>query len=91
MEDIKNNNHKVIIENREKIVISGVVDVESFDEKEIFVYTTEGQIVLSGEDFKINRLSVDTGDVEVEGYISELKYTGADKSAGGSIWSKIFK
>lgn len=91
MEDIKNNNHKVIIENREKIMISGVVDVESFDEREIFVYTTEGQIILSGEDFKINRLNVDTGDVEVEGYINEFKYTGADKSQGGGIWSKIFK
>ena len=91
MEDLKNNNHKVIIENREKITISGAVDVESFDEREISVYTTEGAVVLYGDDFKINRLNVDSGDVEIEGYINEFKYTGADKSEGGSIWSKIFK
>ena len=90
MDEIKNI-HKVIIENREKIVISGVSDVESFDEREIVLYTLEGAIELIGDSFKINMLNVETGEVEIEGYINELKYTGADKTEKGGFWGRIFK
>ena len=90
MEEVKGV-HKVIIENREKIFISGVSDVESFDERGIVLYTLEGAIELVGEEFKINMLNVETGDVEIEGYIRELKYTGADKIEKGGFWGRIFK
>lgn len=90
MEDIKKE-HKISVENREKISISGVIDVESFDENEIILYTTDGAVNLFGEEFKINKLNVDSGDVEIEGFINEIKYTGEDKSEKGGFWSKIFR
>ncbi len=83
--------HKIIIEDREKITISGVSDVENFDEREITLYTVDGAIQLFGEDFKINKLNVETGDVEIEGYITEVKYTGVDKTDKGGFWGKIFR
>ena len=93
MDDKKNDiksTHSVVINQRENIKISGIVDVESFDEGEIVLYTSEGGIVLLGEDFKINKLSVDTGELEIEGYLNEIKYTNSIQS-GGNFWSKIFK
>lgn len=89
MEEIKKE-HKIIIENREKVIITGVEDVESFDDGEIIMYTADGVLNLVGDSFKINKLSVETGEAEVEGYLSEVKYSGNDKSGGG-FWSKIFR
>ncbi len=85
-----NKPQNILIEDRENIKVSGVTDVESFDESEIILYTTNGGIILSGNDFKINRLSVETGEVEIEGYLNELKYSDVEKSGSG-FWSKIFK
>ena len=93
MDDKKNDiksAHCVVINQRENVKISGIVDVESFDESEIVLYTSEGGIILIGEDFKINKLSVDTGEVEIEGYLNEIKYTNSIQSCG-NFWSKIFK
>ncbi len=83
--------HKIVIEDREKIMITGISDVESFDEREIIIYTTEGVLNLFGEDFKINRLNVEAGDIEIAGYITEIKYTGAEKGDGGGFWNKLFR
>lgn len=93
MDERKNDNkpfHSITINQRETINVSGVEDVESFDENEIILYTSEGGIILSGEEFKINRLSVETGDVEIQGFVNEIKYTNSTQSGGG-FWSKIFK
>lgn len=90
MDEVRRN-HKITIENREKITITGICDVENFDEREITLYTIDGAIQLFGEDFKINKLNVESGDVEIEGYIVEVKYTGADKTEKGGFWGKIFR
>ena len=82
--------HSILIDERERIKVSGVTDVESFDENEITLYTSGGGVVFIGEDFKINRLSVESGDVEIEGYVNEIKYTNSTQSTSG-FWSKIFK
>ena len=82
--------HSILIDERERIKVSGVTDVDSFDENEIILYTSDGGVVLSGEDFKINRLNVESGDVEIEGFINEIKYTNLTQTSGG-FWSKIFK
>lgn len=93
MEEKKNelkSAHSILIDEREKIKVSGVTDVDSFDENEIILYTSDGGVVLSGEDFKINRLNVESGDVEIEGFVNEIKYTNLTQTSGG-FWSKIFK
>ena len=93
MEEKKNelkSAHSILIDEREKIKVSGVTDVDSFDENEIILYTSDGGVVLSGEDFKINRLNVESGDVEIEGFVNEIKYTNLTQTSSG-LWSKIFK
>lgn len=82
--------HNLIMENRAKLSVSGVEDVESFNEEEIVLHTQMETLVVTGEDLKINKLSVDTGEVAIEGAINCLKYvtTSRDK---GSFLSRIFK
>lgn len=83
----------VILENREKLTISGVLDVLSFDDQIVIVETELGLLTVKGENLRINKLSIDTSEVIVEGDIASLVYSenkGTDKTKG-SLISKIFK
>ena len=57
----------LILENREKLTITGVVDVLSFDDQIVIVETQLGLLTVKGEDLRINKLSIDTSEVIVEG------------------------
>lgn len=82
----------LILENRHKLNISGVVDVISFDDQVVMVETELGLLTVKGENIRINKLSLDTAEVIVEGDISYLSYSEktVDKSKSNII-SKIFK
>ena len=83
----------LILENREKLSISGVKDVLSFDDQVVMVDTDLGLLTVKGENIRINKLSLDTSEVIVEGDISYLAYSNKEqeKIKGGSLISKIFK
>ena len=83
----------LILENREKLSISGVLDVLSFDDQVVMVETELGLLTIKGENLKINKLSIDTSEVIVEGDINSLSYSEKDlnKDKAGSFISKIFK
>lgn len=83
----------VILENREKLTISGVLDVLSFDDQIVILETDLGLLTVKGENLRINKLSLDTTEVIVEGTITNLSYSekNLDKKSGGSIIGKIFK
>ena len=83
----------LILENRGKLSISGVIDVLSFDDQVVMVETELGLLTVEGENIRINKLSIDTSEVIVEGDISYLAYSDKeiDKNKGGSILNKIFK
>ena len=81
--------HNVIIENRSKVNISGVKDVDSFNENEIVVITAKGTLVISGSGLHIERLSVESGDVKVEGVVNLLEYEDAAEKKDG-FFSRLF-
>lgn len=82
----------LVLENREKLSISGVLDVLSFDDQVVIVETELGLLNVKGENLRINKLSIDTSEVVVEGEICSLSYSekNLDKK-GGSLIGKIFK
>lgn len=83
----------LILENRGKLSISGVLDVLSFDDQVVILETELGLLTVKGENIRINKLSIDTSEVIVEGDISSLAYSdnkNTEKSKG-SLISKIFK
>ena len=64
--------HHVILEEREQLAVSGVEEVESFDENTIVMYTSRGTLIVRGENLHIEKLSLDGGDLKVEGDIDSL-------------------
>lgn len=83
----------VILENRGKLSISGVLDVLSFDDQVVILETELGLLTVKGENIRINKLSIDTSEVIVEGSISSLAYSDkeSEKQKGSSLLGKIFK
>ena len=89
-----NNNiiQNIVLENREKLSISGVLDVLSFDDQIVILETELGLLTIKGENLRINKLSLDTTEVVINGEIYNLGYTenNSDKKSSGLL-NKIFK
>ncbi len=82
----------IVLENREKLSISGVLDVLSFDDQIIIVETELGLLTIKGEDLRINKLSIDTSETIVNGNIMQIAYSeNTMEKKGEGIFSKIFK
>ncbi|MDF2890467.1 MAG: yabP [Clostridia bacterium] len=89
---IKTKPHNVLIEGREKLTITGVRDVISFDENTIILNTEMGGLVLKGTDLHINKLNVEDGNLSIEGYVIACDYTDkTDSKKSGGFFSNIFK
>ncbi len=82
----------LVLENREKLSISGVLDVLSFDDQVVIVETELGLLNVKGDNLRINKLSIDTSEVIVEGDIYSMLYSEKDiDKKGTSLIGKIFK
>jgi sporulation protein YabP len=82
----------LFLENREKLTLSGVSDVLSFDDQIIILETEMGMLTIKGEKLRINKLSIDTSDISIEGIINSFSYTGKDlEKKNGTFVSKLFK
>lgn len=66
--------HKLILENRQGGTITGVRDVNSFDEKEILLFTQAGKLVIKGEQLHVKRLNLEKGEIDLEGRVDNLCY-----------------
>ncbi len=90
-EDMKTNNrsHNIIMENRKTLSVSGVSDVDSFDEQTIVIHTGMGELTVKGTELHIERLSTDAGELTVNGNIYGLMYTD-DREKSGFL-AKLFR
>ncbi len=89
---IKTKAHNLSIEGREKLTITGVRDVVSFDENTIILNTEMGGLVLKGTNLHINKLNVEDGNLNIEGYVIAFNYTDkTDSKKTGGFFSNIFK
>ena len=82
--------HNLVLEDRRLLTLSGVSDVGSFDEETVVVFTDLGELTIRGSDLHINRLSVEVGELTVEGKISALIYS-QDAAPKGGFFSKVFR
>lgn len=81
----------IILENRNKLTISGVLDVLSFDDQIVILETELGLLTTKGEDIRINKLSIDTSEVVIEGQINSFVYSESQGEQKSSFLGKIFK
>ncbi len=82
--------HNLIMEDRKLLTVSGVSDIDSFDEQTVILFTDLGELTIKGYNLHINKLNVDTGELMVEGEIHLLSYTEEQPQRGGII-SRLFK
>lgn len=80
--------HILTLDNRSLLTLSGVEDVMGFDEQTINIRLSDSTLVVKGANLHISKLSLDTGDVAIDGRISSLQYMGA---ASRSLRSKLFR
>lgn len=74
-------------------MVSGVADVLSFDLSEILLETDQGMLMIKGSDLHVNRLTLEKGEVDIEGKIDSLTYSEVSSygSKGDSLLGKLFK
>lgn len=89
---VSNAPHKVVIDSREKIIITAVEDVDSFNEVEIILLTNHGFITVTGEDLHINKLNLEDGQLVVEGKIQSIDYADHEEQrTKRGVFSKMFR
>lgn len=83
----------VILENREKMSVSGVQHVISFNESNIILVTVQGNMTIKGEGLDIKKLNLDDGNISIEGCITSITYTEKSdmSSKGMGFLGKMFK
>lgn len=94
MEEVnKQRVHKLMLNDRRTCTINGVADVLSFDVSEILLETDQGMLMIKGNDLHVNRLSLEKGEIDLEGRVDSLTYSeiaGYHKQ-GESFISRLFK
>lgn len=93
MDSLNNRNgiHNVIMEGRSKMSISGVTDVDCFDENTILIYTIMGELTIKGKHLQVNDVSVETGEMSLHGDIWSIQYGDKDKRNPLTWFSKLFR
>lgn len=81
--------HSLSLDERHHLTVTGVSEVLSFDETEVIMDTTLGLLTVEGEQLHVEKLSLDVGELTLEGTVDSLQYSrGGQKK--GSFWSRVF-
>ncbi len=93
MEDKKKvvTNQNIIMENREKITVTGVIDIHSFDDELVLAQTDLGILTIKGDDLKMNKLNLDNNELIVEGQIMAVAYSDIAGNKKNGFMNKLFK
>ena len=85
--------HKLILSNRRTGTITGVSDVISFDITEVLLETEQGMLMIKGADLHVNRLTLEKGEIDLEGKIDSLAYSDVTsyQKQGESLLGRLFK
>lgn len=85
--------HKIVISNRKNGVLNGVIDVLSFDVGEILLETEQGMLMIKGNDLHVNRLTLEKGEIDIEGKIDSFTYSDVKASSkqNESFLGRLFK
>ncbi len=82
-------NHRLELNARKTAAVTGVKEVQSFDEQEVLLETEMGLLIIRGSGLHIDRLTTERGEVDLNGRIDSLIYTEAkDHAKNGENWLK---
>lgn len=77
--------HTIILEGRQKLSVSGVTDVQSFDEEQVLLETVRGMLAVRGEGLHVERLQLEAGELIVLGEIGSIEYDDSVQPRGGML------
>ena len=90
-EDMSAMQHRLELDGRERLVVTGVEEVERFDEEEIVMSTTAGTLVVGGTGLHIGKLNLDGGELHVDGSIHTLLYEDRmPRNNQGGLFRRFF-
>lgn len=75
--------HNLIMEDRKTLTLTGISDVDSFDEQTVVLITDIGELIIKGDSLQIKGFSVESGELSLEGRIDSLSYQEVNKNNGG--------
>lgn len=81
--------HKLVLTERNHLTMTGVTEVVSFDDTAVILHTELGTLEIQGDGLQLKNLSLEGGQVAVEGNIAALLYD--DPRPAGSLWGRLFK
>lgn len=84
-------NQNIIMENREKVTVSGVIDIHSFDDELVLAQTDLGILTIKGDDLKMNKLNLENNELIVEGKITAVAYSDINQAKKSGFMNKLFK
>lgn len=82
--------HRIEMDSRRILNITGVTDIDSFDEQTVAVFTDVGELIVRGNNLHIGRIDVDSGELSLDGDIDSLEYTD-NVIARGGLLSRLFR
>ncbi|MGI6605225.1 MAG: sporulation protein YabP [bacterium] len=89
---MKSQEHRLLLSNRQRLEVSGVRHVDSFDDKSIVLETVLGMLHLKGENLHIKQLSLEQEKLEVEGDIQGLEYSESrEDKRGRGLLARLLK
>ena len=92
MEEKKEVTHSLHLEQRGHGLITGVTEMKSFDEENIFMETSQGTLAIRGSSLHVCRLELEKGEAEIEGKVDSLIYTqGRKEKKKGSLLKRLFQ
>lgn len=85
--------HKLTITNRKSALVTGVMDVLAFDLNEILLETSQGMLMMKGADLHVKRLSLEKGEVDIEGTIDSFVYSeiAPHQKTSESLLGRLFR
>lgn len=92
MDEKLSKKHMVNMVDRQRLNLTGIIDVYSFNEELVELETTDGYLDIEGMDLHVVKMNLDSGEVIVEGRIFQLAYEDqAPSKKKGSVLSKFFR
>ena len=81
--------HTITLEDRKRLNITGVEDVDCFNEQVVVLQTTLGTLTVSGAGLNMSRLNLEEGRVSLEGEVDTMEYTGGRRKGG--LLGRLFR
>ncbi len=87
----KENNHHILVRNRESLEITGISKIDSLNDETFVLETIFGQMIISGSNLEMRNLNIDKGELFISGQVNVIEYHDKAKKKNEGIMNKLFK